>query len=233
MLNLSTLRSRASRRLLAGSAVVALLATGCGELLENAVEEGVEQAIEADSGEDVELDFNGEDGLRIETDEGTMTIDEDGNLVVEGADGEVITGEVTEDGYTVSDGDGEAVFDVDEEGGQVTAETEDGSFTAGPGMPDAWPSEIPQPEGLDDIAGSTITGDGQVLINVGGTASSGAIAYFESYTSSLEDAGYERTSYFESDGVRQGSYQGNGFTLNVVGDEGSSNIAVTISPTPE
>ncbi len=225
-------RPNAGRHLVAGLAAVALLSVGCGEIAENLVEEGVEKAIESDTGENVELDFDGEDGLTIETDEGSMTIDEDGSFVIEGADGEVVTGETTDDGYTVSDEDGNAVFDVDEENGVVTAETEDGSFTSGPGIPDAWPGSVPEPAGLEDINGSTITTDGQILMTATGTASQGATEYFESYAASLEDDGYERSSYFESDGVRQGSYENGEYTINLVGDDGSSTIAITLMSAP-
>ncbi len=225
---LSRFHHRSAGRYFGCLATVALVSVGCGEIAENLLEEGVEQAIESDTGENVEFDFDGEDGLSIETDEGSLTIDEDGSFVIEGADGEVVTGEATEDGFTVTDEDGNAVLDVDEDNGQVTAETEDGSFTSGPGMPDAWPGSIPQPDGLDDLNGSTISADGDILITASGTAPEGAGDYFDSYESSLEDAGYDRTSYFEGEGFRQGTYEGADYTVSVFGEDESSNIAVTL-----
>lgn len=219
-----------ARRYFGCLAAVALVSAGCGEIAENLLEEGVEQAIENDSGEDFELDFDGENGVSIETDEGSMTIDGDGNFVVEGADGEVITGEATDEGFTVTDEDGNAVLDVDEDNGTVTAETEDGSFTSGPGMPEGWPGSIPQPEGLDDLNGSTITTDGQTLITASGTAPDGAGDYFEAYESSLENAGFERSNYFESEGFRQGTYSDSKNTVSVASDEDSSTINVTLVP---
>lgn len=224
-------QATAGRRLIGGLAAVALLATGCGEIAENLVEEGVEKAIEADSGEDIELDFDGEDGLTIETEDGSLRVDEDGSFVIEDADGEVVTGETTDDGYTVSDEDGNAVIDFDEDGGVVTAESEDGSFTAGPGVPADWPGSVPEPSGLADVTGSTIVSDGQVVMSASGTPSEGTTEYFESYASSLESDGYERTSYFESDGLRQGNYENGDYIISLVGDEGSSTIGITLMST--
>lgn len=228
MLTVARVRRSGALRLVASMAAISAVATGCGDLAENLVEEGVEQAIEAESGEEFELDFNGEDGMRIETDEGTMTIDEDGNFVIEGPDGEVITGETSEDGVTVTNEDGDEVLTIDEEDGVITSETEDGSFTAGPGVPDDWPASVPTPEGLSDANGSSVTGGGEVLISVSGSPDGSAVDYFDSYESRLEGAGYARSSYFESDGIRQGTYEGSDFTVTLVGDDGSSNIAVTI-----
>lgn len=208
---------------------VALITVGCGDLAENLVEEGVEQAIEADSGEDVELDFNGEDGFRIETEEGTMTVDEDGNFVIEGADGEVITGETSDDGVTVTDEDGSEVMTIDEDSGQFTVDSEDGSFTAGPGIPEAWPNNVPRPEDLDDVNGSTITGEGELLVSLAGTPSGDASDYFASYESALSDAGFERSSFFESGGVRQGAFESDEFMVNVVTDNDNSTVAVTVT----
>lgn len=224
-----TCGSQARRYGLGSVAALAMLLAGCGEIAENLVEEGVEQAIEADSGEDVELDFDGEDGIRVETDEGTMTIDGDGNMVIEGADGETITAETNEDGFTVTDEDGSSVIDIDEDNGQVTAETDEGSFTAGPGMPDDWPGSVPQPSGLDDVNGSSIDADGQILITIGGTTSGDATEYFDDYTGTLEAAGFTRSSYFEQDGFRQGLYDGSDFVVSVVSDADASSILVTVS----
>lgn len=221
--------SQARRYGLGSVAALAMLLAGCGEIAENLVEEGVEQAIEADSGEDVELDFNGDGGISIETEEGSMSIDEDGNFVIEGADGETVTGEANEDGFTVTDEDGSSVIDIDEDNGQVTAETDEGSFTAGPGMPDDWPGSVPQPSGLDDVNGSSIDADGQILITVGGTTSGDATDYFDDYTGTLEDAGFSRSSYFEQDGFRQGLYDGSDFVVSVVSDPDASSILVTVS----
>jgi hypothetical protein len=209
-------------------ATIALVLAGCGNTTENLIEEGIEQAIEKDSGEDIELDFDRDDGLRIETDEGTMTIDEDGSFVIEGEDGEMLTGEATNEGFTVTDGDETVVLDVDENDGQVTAETEDGSLSAGPGVPDGWPSSVPRPMGLNDLNGSTISADGQTLMTVSGTAPQGAAEYFDNYEAALEGEGFSSTSYFESDGFRQGTYEGAEYTVSLVGDDDSSNIAVTL-----
>lgn len=77
-------------------------------------------------------------------------------------DVDVDNGEVkveTEDGTYESDGDG-----------NVRIETEDGTFTGGSGLPDDWPEDIPMPDGVEVVYGSsspegatvTVTGSGSV-----------------------------------------------------------------------
>jgi len=218
------------RRYGLGSAVVvAMLLTGCGEVAENLLEEGVEKAIENDSGEDVELDFNGEDGIRIETDEGTMTIDGEGNMVIVGEDGETITAQATEDGVTVTDGDGEEVLNIDDDNGQVTTESGEDSFTAGPGMPEQWPNAVPKPAGLEDVSGTTIVSNGNISISITGTSPGDAEGYFDEFASTLEDAGFTRSTFFEGEGIRQGTYEGTDYTVSVFADGSTSTMGVTIT----
>lgn len=197
---------------------VAIATTGCGRLIEKATEEGIERAIEADSGEDVEIDFD--DGqIRVESSEGDITfsadengvniegtdadgndfsvdadesgleaqggdgssldIDEDGTFVATDETGEVITGEVDEDGgFRVEGSDGEAVFSSSE------------------GIPDEWPNDVPEPEGLADVTGTYFAGDGALSIIVTGTASGGFRDEFDRYTDELVDAGFEEESSF-------------------------------------
>lgn len=220
-------RRTARQFLISSCAVGGLVLTGCGEIAENLLEEGVEQAVEAESGEDVELDFNGEDGLRIETEEGTMTIDEDGSFVLEGADGETVTGNSTDDGFTVTDGDDEVIFETDEETGQTTMETDDGSFSSGPGIPSDWPGSVPQPQNLSGINGTTIVADGESVFSVTGNASGDSNDYFEDYEATLEGAGFERASFFETEGFRQGTYEGSQYSVAIMTDGNDVVITVT------
>jgi hypothetical protein len=197
---------------------VAVATTGCGRLIERATEEAVEQAIESDSGEDVEIDFSDgeirvesadgditfsadedgvqidgtdadgndfsvgadENGLELESEDGTsLDIDGDGTFVATDENGEVITGEADGDGgFTVEGSDGEAVFSSSDE------------------IPEQWPGNVPQPEGLGDITGTYFSeGDDQSII-VTGTVSGDLRDTFDGYTSQLEDAGFEEESTF-------------------------------------
>lgn len=221
------------RRRLVVIAIAALALTGCGDIAENLVQEGVEQAIENDAGGDVDLDFNGEDGFSIQTEEGSMTVDGDGNFVIEGADGETMTGEANEDGFTVTNEDGTEVFEATGSDGEFAAESEDGSFTAGPGMPEGWPSAVPQPPDLTELNGSSITTEGELLVTATGTTSGDVVEYFDDYGSDLEGNGFERTSYFEGEGFRNGTYQGSGFLVSTFADGGSSTFTVSILNDPE
>ena len=196
---------------------LAIAATGCGRLIEKATEEAVEQAIESESGEDVEIDFS--DGeIRVESDEGDVTftadengvqidgtdadgndfsvdadenglevesengssldIDDDGTFVATDENGEVFTGEAGEDGITVEGSDGDAVF--------ATAA----------GIPEQWPSDVPEPEGLSDITGTYFSEGDDVSIVVTGTTSGGLRDVLDRYTDKLEDAGFEEESTF-------------------------------------
>jgi hypothetical protein len=197
---------------------VAVATTGCGRLIERATEEAVEQAIESDSGEEVEIDFSDgeirvesaegditfsadedgiqidgtdadgndfsvdadENGLEVQSEDGTsLDIDEDGTFVATDENGEVITGEADGDGgFTVEGSDGEAVFSSSDE------------------IPEQWPSDVPEPDGLSDVTGTYFSeGDDQSII-VTGTVSGDLRDAFDGYTSQLEDAGFEEESTF-------------------------------------
>jgi hypothetical protein len=197
---------------------IAVASTGCGRLIERATEEAVEQALESEGGEDVEIDFsdgeirvesdegdvtfsadeNGvqidgtdadgndfsvnadENGLEVESEDGTsLDIDDDGTFVATDEDGEVITGEADGDGgFTVEDSDGDAVFSSSDE------------------IPEQWPTDVPEPEGLSDVTGTYFSeGDDQSII-ITGTTSGDLRDIFESYTGELEDAGFDEESTF-------------------------------------
>jgi hypothetical protein len=197
---------------------IAVASTGCGRLIERATEEAVEQALESEGGEDVEIDFsdgeirvesdegdvtfsadeNGvqidgtdadgndfsvnadENGLEVESEDGTsLDIDDDGTFVATDENGEVITGEADGDGgFTVEDSDGDAVFSSSDE------------------IPEQWPTDVPEPEGLSDVTGTYFSeGDDQSII-ITGTTSGDLRDIFESYTGELEDAGFDEESTF-------------------------------------
>lgn len=143
------------KKYLALVAVAGLSAASCGKIVdsvaERAVEEGIEQAIEADSGEHVDIDLSTKDG----------------KISITGEDGEEIEFDANEkDGtltITETDDEGnEQTINVTSEGedGNVTIETDDGSFYAGEELPDDWPAEWTFPPAVTVVqAGRFAEGD--------------------------------------------------------------------------
>ncbi|BAN04475.1 hypothetical protein [Ilumatobacter coccineus] len=142
------------------------------------------------------LEFEGDDGS------GSVQVGEDGSFVVTDEDGEVVTGQADGDGgFTVTGEDGETmVTDIDEDSGSVVISSDDGStFESGPGIPDQWPSDIPQPVGLSDATG-TFMGDATSMnVVVAGTPEGDPIAYLDDYVAQLVAAGFSETATYTSD----------------------------------
>ncbi len=209
---------------------VAIAASGCGRLIERATEEAVEQAIEADSGEDVEIDFS--DGeIRVESDEGDITFsadengvqidgtDADGNdfsvdadesgVDIESEDGTSL--EIDDDGtFVATDEDGETITGEADEDGNFTVEGEDGEtvFSTSEGLPEQWPDDVPEPEGLSDITGTYFADGEDLSIVVTGTTSAGVRDVLDSYAERLADAGFEEESTFtQGDEAASSTYQ--------------------------
>ncbi len=207
-----------------GTVMLAVIATGCGNLVERATEKAVERAVEegveADTGGDVDVDFN-EDGISIQSDEGdfNLSVDENG-VAIDGtdADGNDFSLDADENGVNAESGDG--TLDVDSDGtftatdadgdvttGQVssdgnsvdfTVEGEDGDavFTSGEGIPTQWPSTVPRPEGLDNIFGTYIAEAGDQNVVVTGTTGASAKDAFDDYVDRLSDAGFDEDTKF-------------------------------------
>lgn len=193
------------RRLAPFVAGVVLLGGACS----NAAESGLENLIEEQGGGDVDLDLDGDGGFSIETEDGSMSIDEDGNFVVTDENGDTITGQADEDGG-------------------VNIESEDGSFTSGSTteLPDQWPAEIPQPDGLAIESATVIGSEDDQSITVSGTAQSAD--FVDDYAMQLESAGFTQESTFESDGTVNRVYVNNPWTVGVVyfGDGDRTTISV-------
>lgn len=224
-------------------AVVGALATsiaGCGKAAEKAAEKAVEEAIESESGENVDIDFSG-DEFTLESEDGdlTMQVDEDGNVQIDGVDanGEGGSLDIGEDGsFTVTDENGEVVTgEVDEDGGNLdyTIEGEDGEarFSSSEGLPEQWPSDVPQPDGLDDLNGSYFASGSDESVVVTGTTSADPADFYDEYAAKLIDAGFEEQSKYSEANTTFGSY-GRGdrtVTVNVDsldGNESTVTIAV-------
>lgn len=189
---------RIASSLIAASALT-LAAAACST--DDAFESLVENAIERESGEDVNIDFDSGDGsFSIDTGEGSMSMDEDGNFVITDENGEVITGDIDVggDGFDVSTDDGSFSMGTDEDG-NVTMETEDGTFSGGATteVPDEWPSDVPEPSGVDIDSGSVFTDGQNSNVSVTGTTGDGA-DWAESYGAQLEGAGFDEQSSISS-----------------------------------
>lgn len=190
------------------AAAGALSLTACG----NATETGLEKLIESEGGGDVDLDLDGDGGFSMQTEEGGMTIDEDGNFVVTDADGSVLTGS------------------ADAETGEFTIESEDGSFSGGATteLPEEWPADIPEPDGLAITSATVIGSDTEQAINIAGTVDGDG--FVESYASALESAGFNEDSTFASDDMINNVYSNDKWTVGVtyLGDQSENQVNVSI-----
>jgi len=197
---------------------IAVATSGCGRLIERATEEAVEQAIEADSGEDVEVDFS--DGeIRVESDEGEITfsadeegvqidgVDADGNdfsvdadeggVQIESEDGTSL--DIEEDGTFVATDENGEVFTGEADGdGGFTVEGSNGEdiFATSAGIPEQWPSDVPEPEGLTDVTSAYFSEGDSLSIVVTGTVPGDLQDGFDRYSDELADAGFEEESTF-------------------------------------
>ncbi len=181
-------------------AAVAILSTGCGRLVEKATEEAVEQAVENDSGEEVEIDFD-DGGVRVESADGDVTFDADENGIrIDGtdADGNDVTFSADENGFEAEGPDGEVVTGAADGDGGFTVDGADGEpvFTTSEGIPDQWPDDVPQPDGLSDVSGTYFAEGETVSMVVTGTVSGDPSSTFDGYTGALVDAGFEEESTF-------------------------------------
>ena len=190
------------------AAGLAVALTACG----NATETGIEKLIESQGGGDVDLDLDVEGGFSVETEEGGMSIDEDGNFVITDADGSVVTG------------------NADAETGEFVVESEDGSFSSGSTteLPEEWPTEIPEPDGLAISSATVIGSDTEQAITVTGSVDS--VDFVDAYGSTLESAGLDEESTFKSDGTVNNVYRNDRWTVGVLyyGDAGDDQVTVSI-----
>jgi hypothetical protein len=188
-----------------------LIASACG----NASESGIEKLIEEQSGGDVDVDLDSDGGFSVQTEDGSMTIDENGNFVVTDENGETITGQANDD-----------------EGG-FSVESEDGEFTTGATteLPDEWPQDVPEPDGLA-ISSATVIGGGEALsVTVSGTVEGSE--FVDSYGSALESTGFPQESTFESGDMINRTFVGEAWTIGIsfVGDGTDDQVTVTVFST--
>jgi hypothetical protein len=211
-------RTTTAATLLAGAALV-LTACGDSSPSEGAIEEILEDA----TGEDADIDLS--DGeIRVQTEEGEVKIDIDED------DGSF---EMSVDGSQVVD----AEFDEDGEGSmEISGEEGEGSIDVSTGsgeLPDEWPSEIPQPDGITIEGSSTFSSGDEFVTSVQGTASP---EWIESYGASVESAGFSQSSRMETQESLNLFYEGNGWAITVFGADGGDgtwDVVVSATVLPE
>ena len=233
---------------------LAVLATGCGNLVERATEEAVERAVESDSGGDVDIEFN-DDGISVQSDEGdfSLSVDESG-VEIEGtdADGNDFSLDADEGGVNAESGDG--TFDLDSDGtftatdadgdvttGEVssdgdsvdfTVEGEDGDsvFSSGEGIPEQWPSDVARPDNLEEVFGTYIAEGGDENIVVTGTTGATAQNAFDDYVSRLDADGFsEESKLNQGTEFYSGTYTRGDTTVSVTTQSDGDSTSVVIA----
>ena len=192
--------------ILLGAASLAVTFSAC----DSAAESGLEGLIESQSGGDVELDLDG-GGFSMQTEDGQMSVDEDGNMIITDADGNIVTG------------------GIDAESGEFNVESEDGSFSIGATteLPEQWPGDVPQPDGLSIESATVIGSDSEQAVSVAGSVS--GPEFVDSYEGALLAAGFTEESSFTSEGTINNTYTNGQWTMSVgYYGEGETN-QVTIS----
>jgi hypothetical protein len=165
-------------RTMAALAGAAVLLAACG----SSTESGIEELIEQQSGGEVEIDL--EDGeIKVQTEDGEFSLDideDDGSFSVEVDGEEVLSGDVDDEGdgsLTIEGEDGDSAFEIDSDGS----------------IPDEWPGDVPEPEGLAIDTSSAFTSGDQVTVSITGTTDD-AEAFADAYGGQLENAGLPQTS---------------------------------------
>ncbi len=207
-----TNRTRTKSLLLSVTAVagLALVATGCGKSPSEFV---AEKVIEEQTNGEVDVDFS-DGGIAIETPDGDMNVGEDGS-------------------FTITDQDGETVVGESDENGGFTVEGEDGSFTMSQGgeIPEEWPSDIPQPEGVS-VTGSSVIDSGDASgITLAGTVEDSA-SFMSDYGSDLEAAGLEKSSEFTSGESMSAMFANEAWTISIGASQfdGEHQVSITLFP---
>ena len=178
---------------------------------------GLEELIEENSGGDVDIQLD-EDGFSVESEDGSFSVDEDGTFTVTDEDGEETTGE----------------FDIDGSDGDMSVETEDGSMEINSGgeLPEDWPADIPEPDGIDIQQAMTFAEEnGSTSIIVSGTIDGSGEDWTTAYGGELEGAGFEEESMFTTgDNVTAFYRRGTlGVAIVAISTDAGTNMSVSIT----
>ena len=111
----------------------------------------------------------------------------------------------------------------------INVESDDGSFSAGATteLPDEWPSEIPEPDGLAINSASVIGSDTEQAITVSGSVDSDE--FVDSYGARLGSAGFDEESTFSSNGTINNVYTNGTWTVGIVYFADAADNQVTVS----
>ena len=215
----------------------ALLLAACGD--SNSSERAIEEILEDATGQDAEIDLS--DGeIRVQTEDGEVEInidEEDGSFEMSVDGSQVVDAQVDgDDGeINIQTEDGEATIDVDGEGdGSLEITGEDGGTaidvnTSSGEIPEEWPDEVPEPDGLAIENSSTFASGDDIVLSVTGTADQ---EWVEDYGAAVESAGFDESSRMETQDSLNLFYEGNGWVVTVVGaDSGDGQWDVAISAT--
>lgn len=178
---------------------------------------GLEELIEQNADGDVDVEF-GDDGLSIESDDGSFSIDEDGSFTVTDEDGEETTGDL----------------DLDAEGGDLSIESDDGSveFSSGSEIPEDWPAEVPEPDGVAIQSAMTFAEDEGSSIIVTGTIQDDPEEWAGGYGDQLESAGFNEDSNFSNGGSVTAFYTNDTLGVTVIAASVGADTTISISITP-
>ncbi len=143
-----------------------------------------------------------------------MTISIHRTLVSLGS-GVLVVGALTACGGSTS------VTTNDESPGDVSISSSDGSFSTNAKLPDGWPSDVPTPQGLAVINGTTInTGKGDTYS-----------ATFEGSDATPEQVGEQLSTDFKANGWKSSTTFGGGSAGGIqTWSKGTRSVQVTISP---
>jgi|SRR6056297_2455602 len=197
---------RSHTLIIASAAGLALGVSAC----DSAVESGLEGIIESQSDGEVDLDLG--DGFSMQTEDGQMSIDEDGNMIITDAEGNVVTG------------------GIDTESGEFNMESEDGSFSIGATgeLPEQWPGDVPQPDGLSIESATVVGSDSDQAISVAGSVSGSE--FVDSYSRALASAGFDVESTFESGSTINNTYSNDQWMVSVgyFGEDDANQMTISV-----
>lgn len=200
----------------APAVAVAVFASGCGAIVEEAVEQAAERAleegIEGDGEVNIDLDDLEDGNVTIEVEgadgeEGTIEFDtESGTIEIEGVEGEDAT-------IDFDAGDGEdATVEFESEDGE-------GSFSLNADLPEDWPSEFPLPDGVEIVASGSFDDGTTTTFNASFEAPDGSFEELRAHFS-----GFGLPVVQEADDTSDGFRN---YTLNAQDDQ--ANLFVLLS----